>query len=518
MHLPSIMSLALVAALSVGCGGDRHDGHDHGAEAEELPAVAVTVWAERTELFMEYQPLIVGRESRFAAHVTAMPSFAAVTAGSVTLTLKYADGHTITKTADAPSNPGIFRPNLTPTKAGPCTMTMSVASPQATEDFAVGPCEAYADEAAARKALADEAEVPGRITFLKEQQWKTEFATIAVAERDLQDGVRASGEIRSAAGRDARLGAPAAGLVTLIEPTPLLGTEVKAGQVLARVAPRIAAGGDRSTMAADVRAAQAEVEAARASLARAERLVADQAAPTRSVDEAKTRLEVAEARLAGAQGRLGQFDSSATGGGGGRSFQVRSPIAGTLVAIESASGESVEEGQSLFTVVDLDRVWLVASVFEPDIPKVEGAHGAWFTIEGYDEPFVVDEKTGRLITIGRVIDPRTRTVPVIFEVDNKAGRLRIGNFTRVLIATGAPRRALAIPESAIVDDAGKSIVFVMIEGEAFERRPVRLGIRTNGWVEVLEGIATAEHVVTKGAYEIKLQSSAGSVPAHGHVH
>jgi membrane fusion protein, heavy metal efflux system len=59
---------------------------------------------------------------------------------------------------------------------------------------------------------------------------------------------------------------------------------------------------------------------------------------------------------------------------------------------------------------------------------------------------------------------------------------------------------------------------VMIEGESFERRPVRLGIHSNGWVEVVEGVAAGEHVVAKGAYEIKLQSSAGSVPAHGHVH
>ncbi len=517
MHLPSVITVTLVAALCAGCGGDKHEGHDHAA-AEELPAVAVTVWAERTELFMEYQPLIVGRESRFAAHVTAMPSFAAVTSGSVTLTLAYADGERITRTADAPTNPGIFRPNITPTKAGPCTMTMSVAGPQVTEAFAVGPCAAYADEAAARAAMADEAEVPGRIAYLKEQQWKTEFATVVVAERELQDGVRATGEIRAAAGRDARLGAPAAGRVTLIEPTPLLGTAIARGQVLARVAPPIAAGGDRATVVADVRAGQAEVEAARAAVARAERLIADQAAPTRTLDEARTRLEIAEARLAGGRGRLAELDRSAGGGGGGRSFQVRAPIAGTLVAIEVASGESVEEGQSLLTVVDLDRVWLVASVFEPDVPKVEGARGAWFTIDGYDEPFVVDDRTGRLITVGRVIDPRTRTVPVIFEVDNAAGRLRIGNFTRVLIATGPPRRALAIPESAIVDDAGAAVAYVMVEGEAFERRPLRLGVRSNGWVEVIGGVAAGEHVVTRGAYEIKLMSASGAVPAHGHVH
>ncbi|MBA3538408.1 MAG: efflux RND transporter periplasmic adaptor subunit, partial [Deltaproteobacteria bacterium] len=52
----------------------------------------------------------------------------------------------------------------------------------------------------------------------------------------------------------------------------------------------------------------------------------------------------------------------------------------------------------------------------------------------------------------------------------------------------------------------------------FERRAVRLGIRTTGWVEVLEGVAAGDRVVTRGAYEIKLQASSGAVPAHGHAH
>ncbi len=511
--------LVLLVACRGGHGGGEADPHDHGAQpVSELPGQAVTVWADRVELFMEYRPLIVGRETAFAAHVTEMPSFKAVTAGSATLTLTYAGGAPVTGKVDAPSNPGIFRPALTPSRAGPCTLSMSVTSLQVTHAFEIGPCTVFADEAAARKGLPEEAEPPGRIAFLKEQQWKTEFATVAIGERDLQDGVRSSAEIRPVAGREARLSAPAAGRVALVDPAPLLGMPVSRGQVLATIAPRVGGMGDRATLAADAAAAQAELDAARSALARTERLVADQAAPARSVEEARTRAEVAEARLTGTSGRLAQFDASASGGGGGRVFQIRAPIDGTLVSVEAATGESVAEGQALFRVVDLAKVWLVANVFEPDLPRVDGARAVWFTIDGYPQAFAVDEHNGKLVTIGRVIDPRTRTAPVIFEVDNASGRLRIGNFAKAMIATGAPRRALAIPASAIVDDAGRPIVFVMVEGESFERRPVRVGIRSNDWVEVSEGVAAGEHVVSRGAYEIKLQASSGSVPAHGHVH
>lgn len=517
------LTLLFLAVAACGHGGssDEHGDHGHGTAAgpPELPGQSVTTWAERTELFMEYRPILVGQEAKFAAHVTEMPTFKAVTAGHATLTLTYADGTSVSGTTGAPTNPGIFRPAVTATKPGPCELVLAIDSPQVKETFSAGPCEVFADEASARAKLGDEAEAPGRITFLKEQQWKTDFATVAVAERDLQDGVRATGEIRPVAGREAQVGAPASGRISLVEPVPLLGMPVKAGQVLATIAPRLSAGGDRATMVAEAATGAAEVEGARAEVARAERLVADQAAPARSLDEARTRLKIAEARVAGARGRLAQFDAGAAGGnGGGRRFQLRAPIDGTLVSIGAASGESVDEGRTIFEVIDLDRVWLVARVFEPDVPRTEGARSAWFTIEGYQQPFTVDDTNATLVTIGRVIDPRTRTVPVIFELDNRAGKLRIGNFAKVVIATGAPRRGLAVPDAAIVEDAGKAIVYVMIEGEAFERRPLRLGIRSNGWAEVLEGVVAGERVVTRGAYEIKLQSASGAVPAHGHVH
>jgi cobalt-zinc-cadmium efflux system membrane fusion protein len=171
-----------------------------------------------------------------------MPTFRAVTSGRATLTLIYAGGAEVSGAVDAPSNPGIFRPVLTPSKVGPCELRFTIASPQVSETFAAGPCEVFADEAAARAKLGEEAEVPGRITFLKEQQWKTDFATVAAGEQDLQDGVRATGEIRPVPGREAEVGAPVAGRVTLSEPAPILGMPMVEGQVLATIAPRAAAG------------------------------------------------------------------------------------------------------------------------------------------------------------------------------------------------------------------------------------------------------------------------------------
>jgi len=511
----------LVAILSVGC---RHGDHEHSAtqnhDGESLPALSATVWTAKTELFMEYEPPAVGRDGKFAAHLTALPTFKPLTEGTMTLVLKMADGTTVTAQAEKPASPGIFRALVRPAKAGKCSLSVSVQSPQATDEIEAGPCEVFPNVRAAL-AVPDTEEGRGKeIIFTKEQQWKTEFATVAVPEHELQPAVQANAEIRPVAGREARLTSAVTGRVTLAVPPPVIGMSVKAGQVLATISPRLSAGGDRASLDAEVQAARVELNAAKAQLARAERLFKEQAVAERNVEEAKTRARVAQARLGAAQARLEQYSAGAAGlrPGGQNTFQVHSPIDGTLVMAAVASGESVEEGKLLFTVIDLSRVWLEARVFEPDIPKVEGARSAWFTIEGYDASFIVDEQNGKLITVGRVVDPLNRTVPVIFEVANFEGKLRIGQFAKVNIATGQPQRGLAVPDSAVLEDGGKLVAYVQVEGESFERRPLIIGLRSLGWTGVREGLALGERVVTKGAYEIKLTAASGVIPQSGHVH
>ncbi len=517
MIRPCILILLL---LSIGCrqGEPEHGTKPH--EPEGLPALSVTRWTEGTELFMEYEPPTVGREGKFAAHITAMPTFKPVTEGRMTLVLRMEDGTTVTARADKPASPGIFRAVVRPVKAGKCSLSLLMQSPQATDEIDAGPCEVFPDVKAAVAAQGAEEGGGKRIVFTKEQQWKTDFATAAVSEQALQASVLANAEIRPVAGKETRLTSPTTGRVSLATPAPVIGMAVKAGQTLASISPRLSAGGDRSSLDAEVQAARAELTAAEAQLGRAERLFKEQAVSERNVEDASARVEVARARFGAAQGRLTQYSAGAAGlyTGGQNTFQVRSPIDGTLVASAVASGESVEEGKLLFTIIDLSRVWLDARVFEPDIPKVEGSRSAWFTIESYAAPFVIDARNSKLITVGKVFDPLTRTVSVIFEVTNSAGKLRIGQFAKVGISTGEPQNGLAVPDAAVLEDGGKLVAYVQVEGEVFERRPITIGVRERGFTGVREGLSAGERVVTKGAYEIKLTAASGAIPQTGHVH
>lgn len=505
------MRYVAIALLALGCRGRAHEEK----QAEETRTESITRWTAAHELFVEYPPLVAGQKTAFAAHATKLDGHDPVAAGTLTVVVTPRSGARVEGTATAPSRPGIFRPELTPTAPGPCTLTVRIEA-GGTRDEATAECTVYA-AGAPLPAAGDEA--GGQITFLKETAWSTDFATALIDERELVPTLRTTGEIRAMAGREARLTATAHGRVIVDAPVPVLGMDVAEGQVLARIVPQVENAGDRVTLAAGSREAEVQLAAAQTQLARAERLWAERMIPEKQLEDARTAVALARTRLDAARGRLGQFDAGRSGRTGGRAaFQVRSPVAGKLVAIHVTSGQSVEDGEALFTVVDLSRIWLHADVFEPDIPKVERATRASFRVDGHDQPIAIAPPDGRMVTIGQLVDDKTRTVPIIFELGNPEQRLRIGSFATVWIETGEPARVLAVPETAIVDDAGRKVVYVQVDGESFERRLVQLGVRSGGWVQITGGIAKGEHVVTRGAYEIKLAASGGAVPEHGHAH
>ena len=117
-----------------------------------------------------------------------------------------------------------------------------------------------------------------------------------------------------------------------------------------------------------------------------------------------------------------------------------------------------------------------------------------------------------------VIDPVARTTEIRFALDNRDSRLRIGQAVRLRLFVGGEESGAAIPDSAVMDDGGRPVVFVQTGGESFERRPVRLGSRAGGYVHVLEGVEPGERVVHRGAYLVRLAAMSTQIPAHGHVH
>jgi RND family efflux transporter MFP subunit len=303
---------------------------------------------------------------------------------------------------------------------------------------------------------------------------------------------------------------------------PSLGQAIKKGQLLVRLVPTsVASGTDLATVDLEASRARSELGLAKRELQRAQELFAAKAIPEKQVDAARVAHEMAAARLFAAERQRALYRNTQTGvsgGGGGAAFELRSPIDGVVSFAEVMPGAIVEAGKQLVSVVNSERLWLEAKVFESEAPRVERSPGASFTVAGFDREFTVDESTGRRVAVGAVVDRATRTVPVIFELANPDGALKPGMFAKVTLFTGETVRGVAVPESAVVDDGGKPVVFVMDSGETFFKRAIRPGVRSGGFVQVLEGVKEGERVVSRGAYEMKLSTATGAIPEHGHQH
>jgi multidrug efflux pump subunit AcrA (membrane-fusion protein) len=116
------------------------------------------------------------------------------------------------------------------------------------------------------------------------------------------------------------------------------------------------------------------------------------------------------------------------------------------------------------------------------------------------------------------VDTATRTVALLYEANNSDGRLRIGQQLMLHVESAHAEDAVAIPDTAIVEEGGQPLAFVQMGGETFEKRELTLGIRDGNFVQVLRGVAEGERVVTKGAMAIRLAAASNVIPAHGHAH
>ncbi len=503
---------ALPACLSLACGGGA--GAIEAVDAAGIPPVVETRWTGRSELFMEYPPLVEGETSRFAIHFTDLDTFEPLRAGRAEVRLDGAPGEAFI--VDAPGRPGIFGVDVTPSRSGRYRLSIVLDAPGLADRHDLGEVTVLTP-ADAEALHAHEEEEDGSIPFLKEQQWTLDFATAAAGERQIAESLVIAAEIEPRTGGRADVTTPVAGRLADDLPAHPVGTRVSRGDPLAEVIPHSGHGEDRPALELAVAEARNVLELERAERARVERLVAAGALPERRRLETRVAEQTAEARVAAAEAHLAQLDLTRTGEGqGGRDtrFVLRAPIGGVVAVSDATPGASVEEGTRLFRLIALDSVHVVGALPEAALARIDELTGAELDVPGFDAPIALD----RLVAVGRVLEPAARTVPIIYELRDPDRRLAVGQAVSLRVFASAATEAVTVPESAVVDDAGQSVVFVQVGGESFERRPVRLGNREAGHVQITGDIAPGERVVVRGAPLIRLAALSPQAPAHGHTH
>lgn len=485
----------------------------------EAPTLDVTSWTERSELYMEYPPLVGGETIRFAVHLTRLSDFSALNAGRPSIEMTpQSGGAATTLRGSEPLRPGAFRVEGRLPPPGEYRWALLVSAPDLSDRHDLGTVAVLADEksavAEASKRLGKD---PAAIAYLKEQQWTNPFATSVVREGSSRQSLRVPAAIEPLTGGEAIVSAPADGRYASNR-LPSVGDRVNAGQELGRLEPRLANGSeDRASLAAAVSEAQTSLDGAKADLARAERLLEERAVPARRVEDARRAVAIAEARLTAAQARLAQRDEVLRSGGGaasGNAFVLLAPIGGRVAEVFAALGASYTEGTHLFRIVRTDRVELQAQVPPNDAAAARKMTAVAFEPSG---GAAIELKPDH-VHDASVIDSTTRALPLQIEVDNRNGELLIGQTGTAILYTGGVQRMPVVPQDAVLMEAGRAYVFVHVAGERFSRRYVDVATRDGGQVGIRSGVKPGERVVTRGAYEVQLASAAKGLPAEGHVH
>jgi membrane fusion protein, copper/silver efflux system len=187
-----------------------------------------------------------------------------------------------------------------------------------------------------------------------------------------------------------------------------------------------------------------------------------------------------------------------------RTIDWPAPTDGTVVVKRIINGQRVVAGDELYRIVDLSNVWVIADVAEGDLADIKLGSRATVTFKAYRNQPV----EGVVTFIYPEVKTETRTARVRIEVPNPDERLKPDMYADVVFRAGGEQTTVTtVPTSAIIDNGSRQIVLVAKGDGRFEPRPVKLGRRDDGHVEVIEGLRQGEEIVTTATFLIDAESN-----------
>ncbi len=180
------------------------------------------------------------------------------------------------------------------------------------------------------------------------------------------------------------------------------------------------------------------------------------------------------------------------------------PATGDVIEKQVILGQRVRAGDELYRIADHTHLWVIADVAEADLPQLKLGTRASLTLRAYP----MQQFEGEVVLIYPELRAETRTAKVRIEVPNPDGRLKVDMYADVVFHAGADEApVVAVPASALIDSGTRQVVLVAKGEGRFEPRPVKLGRRGDGYVEVLEGVGKGEEVVTAATFLIDAESN-----------
>ena len=184
-----------------------------------------------------------------------------------------------------------------------------------------------------------------------------------------------------------------------------------------------------------------------------------------------------------------------------KALPMHSPMTGTVIRMEARKGTYVSPGTELYMIADLSHIWILADIYEYELPFIKVGQGATVTLS-YDPRTRLHGHVGFIYP---TLDPKTRTAKVRFELDNPNDKLKPDMYANVELHMGLGTQ-LAIPDGAVIDTGTRKVVFVDRGQGSLEPREVQLGGKVENAYVVESGLRTGERVVTSAAFLIDSES------------
>jgi membrane fusion protein, multidrug efflux system len=251
---------------------------------------------------------------------------------------------------------------------------------------------------------------------------------------------------------------------------------------------------------ATIRQREADLQLAETNAERSRNLFARQLLPKQTLDDTEARYQAAIAQLdlARAQNtqsvaRLDELRINLA------NTVVASPVNGFVARRGVDPGAFVGQNAAIVDVLDISPVRLVANIVEKDLKQIQTGDMTRVEVDA----FPGEHFSGRIARLAPVLDPATRTAPIEVEIPNPGYKLKPGMYARVTVTTDERKDSLVVPTNAVVDYTGRRGVFVASRDDTVTFRPVRIGIEESEQIEILDGLAEGDRVVTTGAGSLR---------------
>jgi len=314
---------------------------------------------------------------------------------------------------------------------------------------------------------------------------------------EISEAVNVAGRIEVQQSRLAKIGSPVTGRVSDIQVS--LGQIVKPGQILAKVnsveltqtqLTYIKAKQQIGLKTKAVERAKLLFEADVISKAEMQRIEAELESVKAEFDATEDQLEI----LGMTKGAIQKLSSSSTV----NSYSdVTSRIAGVVITKHVNIGQVVQPSDELFSVADLSHLWAVAEVPEQQVAFIQKDQEVTIDIPALDDKRV----KGKIIYVGDIVNPETRTVLVRTDIDNSNQMLKPDMLITVTVQSKKISK-LAVPTTAVVRENDRSYVFAQTGPNKFRLREIEIGSRDGNMVSILSGITIGETIVIDGAFHL----------------